>query len=37
MAGIGWQITFKVQDVPLADLLEAIRPLVIQIQDAREI
>ena len=37
MPDIGWQITFKVQDVPLAALLEAVRPLVIQIQDAREI
>ncbi len=34
---IGWQITFKVQDVPLAALEEAIRPLVIEILDVREV
>ncbi len=34
---IGWQITFKVQDVPLAKLVETIRPLVIDIVDAREV
>ncbi len=34
---IGWQITFKVQDVPLAALVEAIRPLVIEILDVREV
>jgi acetoin utilization protein AcuB len=37
MPDIGWQITLKVQDVPLDDLVTAITPLVIQIQDAREI
>jgi acetoin utilization protein AcuB len=35
MPDIGWQITLKVQDVPLDDLVTAITPLVIQIQDAR--
>ncbi len=34
---IGWQITFKVQDVPLANLVETIRPLVIEILDVREV
>ncbi len=34
---IGWQITFKVQDVPLGTLVETIRPLVIEILDVREI
>jgi acetoin utilization protein AcuB len=34
---IGWQITLKVQDVPLATLVEVIKPLVIKIIDAREI
>ena len=34
---IGWQITFKVQDVPLATLVETIRPLVIEILDVREV
>jgi acetoin utilization protein AcuB len=34
---IGWQITLKVQDVPLDALVAALKPLVIQIQDAREI
>src|SRR5512135_2108665 len=34
---IGWQITFKVQDVPLPKLVETIRPLVIDILDAREV
>ena len=33
----GWQITLKVQDVALDTLVAAIKPLVIQIQDAREI
>jgi len=33
----GWQITLKVQDVALDTLVTAIKPLVIQIQDAREI
>jgi acetoin utilization protein AcuB len=34
---IGWQITIKVQDVPLEKLVEALKPLVIQIQDVREV
>ncbi len=34
---IGWQITFKVQDVPLAKLIETIQPLVIAFVDAREV
>jgi acetoin utilization protein AcuB len=34
---IGWQITLKVQDVPMATLVETIEPLVIKILDAREI
>ncbi len=34
---IGWQITFKVQDVPMAKLVETIRPLVIEILDVREV
>jgi acetoin utilization protein AcuB len=34
---VGWQITLKVQDVPLDTLVAAIKPLVIQIQDARQI
>ncbi len=33
----GWQITLKVQDVPLETLVATIKPLVIQIQDARQI
>jgi acetoin utilization protein AcuB len=37
MPDIGWQITLKVQDVPLEALVTAITPLVIQVQDAREI
>jgi len=37
VANIGWQITFKVQDVPMATLVETIRPLVIEILDAREV
>ena len=34
---VGWQITFKVQDVPLDTLVEIIRPLVIAVQDARQV
>jgi len=34
---VGWQITFKVQDVPLATLVEAVKPLVINILDSREV
>ena len=34
---IGWQITFKVQDVLMATLVETIRPLVIEILDVREV
>ncbi len=34
---IGWQITFKVQDVPLSTLVDTIRPLVIEILDVREV
>jgi len=34
---IGWQITFKVQDVPLTTLVETIRPLVIEILDVRQV
>jgi acetoin utilization protein AcuB len=34
---VGWQITFKVQDVPLEEVVEMVRPLVITIQDARQI
>ena len=34
---IGWQITLKVQDVPLATLIDAIKPLVIKILDSREV
>ena len=37
VANIGWQITFKVQDVPMAKLVETVRPLVIEILDAREV
>jgi len=33
----GWQITVKVQDVPMDALVAALKPLVIQIKDAREI
>jgi acetoin utilization protein AcuB len=35
-SGMQWEIMFKVQDVPLDKLVEAIRPVVDEILDARE-
>jgi acetoin utilization protein AcuB len=35
-SGTRWQVTFKVQDVPRAQLVEVIRPVVEDILDVRE-
>ena len=35
-SGTRWQVTFKVQDVPRAQLVEIIRPVVENILDVRE-
>jgi acetoin utilization protein AcuB len=35
-AGMHWEITFKVQDVPQDKLVEAIRPVVYEVMDVRE-
>jgi acetoin utilization protein AcuB len=36
-AGMQWEITFKVQDVPLDRLVEAVQPVVNEILDVREL
>jgi acetoin utilization protein AcuB len=35
--GVQWEATFKVQDVPRDKLVEAIRPVVHEILDVREV